>query len=68
MHPLHVQANPCILFYADTKHVSEKMAKQRHQEILKQKYLRGLIKEQEEEFEILQAEAQRLRSRTFPDL
>ncbi|NWQ72780.1 CFA43 protein, partial [Columbina picui] len=43
---------------ANTKHVSEKMAKQRHKEILKEKYLRGLIKEQEEEFEILQAEAQ----------
>lgn len=68
MHPLQVQANPCILFYADTKHVSGKLAKQRHQEILKEKHLRDIIKKQEGEFKILQAEAQRLRSRTFPDL
>ncbi|XP_071668229.1 cilia- and flagella-associated protein 43 isoform X3 [Patagioenas fasciata] len=53
---------------ADTKHVSEKLAKQRHQEILKEKHLRDIIKKKEEEFKILQAEAQRLRSRTFPDL
>ncbi|NXY69710.1 CFA43 protein, partial [Glareola pratincola] len=43
---------------ADTQHVSEKIAKQRYQEILKQKHLRGLVKEQEEQFEILQAEAE----------
>ncbi|KFV48123.1 WD repeat-containing protein 96, partial [Gavia stellata] len=53
---------------ADTQHVSEKVAKQRYQEILKQKHLRGLVKEQEEQFEILQAEVERLRSRTFPIL
>ncbi|XP_064923169.1 cilia- and flagella-associated protein 43 isoform X1 [Columba livia] len=53
---------------ANTKHVSEKLAKQRHQEILKEKHLRDIIKKQEGEFKILQAEAQRLRSRTFPDL
>ncbi|XP_067995516.1 cilia- and flagella-associated protein 43 isoform X1 [Melanerpes formicivorus] len=52
---------------ADTKYASE-IAKQRYQEILKQKHLRGLVKEQEEQFEILQAEVQRLRSRTFPIL
>ncbi|NXG82765.1 CFA43 protein, partial [Stercorarius parasiticus] len=43
---------------ADTQHVSEKIAKQRYREILKQKHLRGLVKEQEEQFEILQAEAE----------
>ncbi|KFP53522.1 WD repeat-containing protein 96, partial [Cathartes aura] len=53
---------------ADTQHVSEKIAKQRYREILKQKHLRGLVKEQEEQFEILQAEVERLRSRTFPIL
>uniref|UniRef100_A0A8C0BKC1 CFA43 protein n=1 Tax=Buteo japonicus TaxID=224669 RepID=A0A8C0BKC1_9AVES len=53
---------------ADTRHVSEKIAKQRYREILKQKHLRGLVKEQEEQFEILQAEVERLKSRTFPIL
>ncbi|NWX24472.1 CFA43 protein, partial [Aegotheles bennettii] len=43
---------------ADTQRVSEKIAKQRYQEILKQKHLRGLVKEQEEQFEILQAKAE----------
>uniref|UniRef100_A0A8C0I9U0 Cilia and flagella associated protein 43 n=1 Tax=Bubo bubo TaxID=30461 RepID=A0A8C0I9U0_BUBBB len=49
-------------------HISEKMAKQRYREILKQKHLRRRVKEQEEEFEVLQAEVERLRSRTFPAL
>ncbi|XP_009948640.1 PREDICTED: WD repeat-containing protein 96, partial [Leptosomus discolor] len=53
---------------ADTEPVSKKIAKQRYQEILKQKHLRGLVKEQEEQFEILQAEVERLRSRTLPIL
>ncbi|KAM6066889.1 cilia- and flagella-associated protein 43 [Chlamydotis macqueenii] len=53
---------------ADTQYISEKIAKQRYQEILKQKHLRSLVKEQEEQFEILQAEAERLRLRTFPIL
>lgn len=57
-----------ILFYADIQRVSERNAKQRYQEILKQKNLRDLLREQEEEFGILQAEAERLRSRTFPIL
>ncbi|NXN32215.1 CFA43 protein, partial [Nycticryphes semicollaris] len=57
-----------IFAAADTRHVSEKIAKQRYREILKQKHLRGLVKEQEEQFEILQAEAERLRSGTFPVL
>ncbi|NWY55919.1 CFA43 protein, partial [Chionis minor] len=43
---------------ADTQPVSEKIAKQRYREILKQKHLRDLVKEQEEQFEILQAEAE----------
>ncbi|KAF1575402.1 Cilia- and flagella-associated protein 43, partial [Eudyptes moseleyi] len=43
---------------ADTQHVSEKIAKQRYREILKQKHLQGLVKEQEEQFEILQAEVE----------
>ncbi|KFO69529.1 WD repeat-containing protein 96, partial [Cuculus canorus] len=53
---------------ADTQHVSNEIAKQRYQEILKQKRLRDLVKEQEEQFEILQAEAERLRLRAFPIL
>ncbi|KAF1504254.1 hypothetical protein FQV17_0008314, partial [Megadyptes antipodes antipodes] len=43
---------------ADTQHVSEKIAKQRYREILKQKHLQGLVKEQEEQFEILHAEVE----------
>ncbi|NXR02752.1 CFA43 protein, partial [Sagittarius serpentarius] len=43
---------------ADTQHVSGKIAKQRYREILKQKHLRGLVKEQEEQFDILQAEVE----------
>uniref|UniRef100_A0A8C8AIJ6 Cilia- and flagella-associated protein 43 n=1 Tax=Otus sunia TaxID=257818 RepID=A0A8C8AIJ6_9STRI len=50
------------------EHISEKMAKQRYREILKQKHLRRRVKEQEEELEVLQAEVERLRSRTFPAL
>ncbi|XP_010158865.1 PREDICTED: WD repeat-containing protein 96 [Eurypyga helias] len=57
-----------VLEAADPQHVSEKVAKQRYQEILKQKHLRGLVKEQEEQLEILQAEVERLRSRMFPIL
>ncbi|NXJ63750.1 CFA43 protein, partial [Rostratula benghalensis] len=47
-----------IFAAADTRHVSDRIAKQRYREILKQKHLRGLVKEQEEQFEILQAEAE----------
>lgn len=57
-----------ILFYADMQHISERNAKRRYQEILKQKELRGLIEEQEKHLGILQAEAERLRSKTFPVL
>ncbi|XP_021254283.1 cilia- and flagella-associated protein 43 isoform X2 [Numida meleagris] len=53
---------------ADTQRISERTAKQRYREILKQKHLRGLIEEQEKQLEILQAEAERLRSKTFPVL
>uniref|UniRef100_A0A663MGL3 Cilia- and flagella-associated protein 43 n=1 Tax=Athene cunicularia TaxID=194338 RepID=A0A663MGL3_ATHCN len=53
---------------ADTQHISEKIVKQRYREILKQKHLRRCVREQEEEFEVLQAEVERLRSRTFPAL
>ncbi|KAM6265813.1 cilia- and flagella-associated protein 43 [Porphyrio hochstetteri] len=53
---------------ADKQHASEKIAKQRYREILKQKHLRALVKEQEEQFEILQAEVERLRSSTLPNL
>ncbi|XP_054687133.1 cilia- and flagella-associated protein 43 isoform X1 [Grus americana] len=56
------------IFEAANTHVSEKIAKQRYRQILKQKRLRGLVKEQEEQCEILQAEVERLRSRTFPIL
>ncbi|OXB82375.1 UNVERIFIED_CONTAM: hypothetical protein H355_009300 [Colinus virginianus] len=53
---------------ADTQDISERTAKRRYQEILKQKHLRNLIEEQEKKLEILQAEAERLRSKTFPTL
>ncbi|NXF00640.1 CFA43 protein, partial [Smithornis capensis] len=41
---------------ADTRDISEKMAKHRYQEILQQKYLQGLLKEKKEQFEILQSD------------
>ncbi|NXU47580.1 CFA43 protein, partial [Turnix velox] len=43
---------------AGTENVSEKIAKQRHREILKRKQLRDLVKDQQEQFETLQAEAE----------
>ncbi|XP_052533882.1 cilia- and flagella-associated protein 43 isoform X1 [Tympanuchus pallidicinctus] len=57
-----------IYHAADMQHISERNAKRRYQEILKQKHLRGLIEEQEKHLGILQAEAERLRSKTFPIL
>lgn len=57
-----------IFFYADMQHINERIAKRRYQEILKQKHLRSLIGKQEEHVEILQAKAERLRSKTFPIL
>ncbi|XP_062436379.1 cilia- and flagella-associated protein 43 [Rhea pennata] len=53
---------------ADTQLVSEKIAQQRYQEILEQKQLRDDVKEQKEQLQILQAEAERLRSRILPAL
>ncbi|XP_065602261.1 cilia- and flagella-associated protein 43 [Cyrtonyx montezumae] len=53
---------------ADTQNVSERTAKRPYQEIVKQKRLRSFIEEQEKHLEILQAEAERLRSKTFPTL
>ncbi|NWV49590.1 CFA43 protein, partial [Daphoenositta chrysoptera] len=43
---------------ADTRDISEKITKQRYQEILKQKYLRNFIREQEKQLAILQSEAE----------
>ncbi|NXS32387.1 CFA43 protein, partial [Pomatostomus ruficeps] len=43
---------------ADTHDISEKITRQRYQEILKQKYLRNLIREQEKQFALLQSEAE----------
>ncbi|NXJ12495.1 CFA43 protein, partial [Odontophorus gujanensis] len=57
-----------IALAADTRNISERTAKRRYQEILKQKHLRSLIEEQKKHLEILQAEAERLRSKTFPTL
>uniref|UniRef100_A0A8C2U9E8 Cilia- and flagella-associated protein 43 n=1 Tax=Coturnix japonica TaxID=93934 RepID=A0A8C2U9E8_COTJA len=51
-----------------SQHINERIAKRRYQEILKQKHLRSLIGKQEEHVEILQAKAERLRSKTFPIL
>ncbi|XP_051473058.1 cilia- and flagella-associated protein 43 [Apus apus] len=53
---------------ADIQPVSEKIKKERYQEILKQKHLRNLVGREEEQVEILQAQVARLRSRTFPIL
>ncbi|XP_027753824.1 cilia- and flagella-associated protein 43 isoform X5 [Empidonax traillii] len=53
---------------ADTRDISEKITRQRYQEILKQKNLRDLIKEQKEEFESLQSELEILRARRPPHI
>ncbi|XP_064519316.1 cilia- and flagella-associated protein 43 isoform X6 [Pseudopipra pipra] len=53
---------------ADTRDISEKITKQRYQEILKQKNLRDLIKEQKEEFASLQSELEIMRTRTPPHI
>ncbi|XP_025973238.2 cilia- and flagella-associated protein 43 isoform X2 [Dromaius novaehollandiae] len=53
---------------ADTRLVSEKIARQRYREILKQKQLQDDVREQKEQFKVLRAEAERLRSRIFPTL
>ncbi|NXP57903.1 CFA43 protein, partial [Chloropsis cyanopogon] len=43
---------------ADTRDISEKITRQRYQEIVKQKYLRNLIREQEKQLAILQSETE----------
>ncbi|NXQ37125.1 CFA43 protein, partial [Alaudala cheleensis] len=43
---------------ADTRDISEKITRQRYKEILKQKYLRVLIREQEKQLALLQSEAE----------
>uniref|UniRef100_A0A8C0U4B7 Cilia- and flagella-associated protein 43 n=1 Tax=Cyanistes caeruleus TaxID=156563 RepID=A0A8C0U4B7_CYACU len=43
---------------SNTRDISEKKTRQRYQEILKQKYLRNLIREQEKQLEILQSEVE----------
>ncbi|NWU39510.1 CFA43 protein, partial [Hylia prasina] len=43
---------------ADTRDISEKITRQRYQEIVKQKYLRILIREQEKQLAILQSEVE----------
>ncbi|NXR61192.1 CFA43 protein, partial [Rhadina sibilatrix] len=43
---------------ADTRDISAKITRQRYQEIVKQKYLRILIREQEKQLAILQSEAE----------
>ncbi|KAJ7396663.1 hypothetical protein BTVI_143352 [Pitangus sulphuratus] len=53
---------------ADTRDISEEITRQRYQEILKQKNLRDLIKEQKEEFESLQSELEILRTRRPPHI
>ncbi|XP_068805797.1 cilia- and flagella-associated protein 43 isoform X2 [Struthio camelus] len=53
---------------ADTRLVFEKIAHQRYRQILKQKQLRDNVKEKIKQFKVLQAEAERLRSRIFPAL
>uniref|UniRef100_A0A8B9BQ22 Cilia- and flagella-associated protein 43 n=1 Tax=Anser brachyrhynchus TaxID=132585 RepID=A0A8B9BQ22_9AVES len=70
---LSLQLKEMLVSVSERRHISqacisERNAKQRYREILKQKNLRDLIKEQEKQFGILQAEAERLRSRTFPIL
>ncbi|KAM4775662.1 cilia- and flagella-associated protein 43 isoform 3-T3 [Cyanocitta cristata] len=54
-----------IIEAADTRDISEKITKQRYQEILKQKYLRNFIREQEKQLTILQSEAESLKPRTL---
>uniref|UniRef100_A0A8B9DJY6 Cilia- and flagella-associated protein 43 n=1 Tax=Anser cygnoides TaxID=8845 RepID=A0A8B9DJY6_ANSCY len=69
---LSLQLKEMLVSVSERRHISQRIsernAKQRYREILKQKNLRDLIKEQEKQFGILQTEAERLRSRTFPIL
>ncbi|XP_064287296.1 cilia- and flagella-associated protein 43 isoform X2 [Passer domesticus] len=50
---------------ADTRDISEEITRQRYQEILKQKYLRNLIREQEKQLAILQSEIESWNPRTL---
>ncbi|OWK62341.1 Cilia- and flagella-associated protein 43 [Lonchura striata] len=50
---------------ADTRDISEKITRQRYQEILKQKHLRNLIREQEKQLAILQSEIESCNPRTL---
>ncbi|NWR53674.1 CFA43 protein, partial [Regulus satrapa] len=43
---------------ADTRDISEEITRQRYQQILKQKYLRNLIREQKKQLAVLQSEAE----------
>ncbi|KAF4791478.1 hypothetical protein TURU_131639 [Turdus rufiventris] len=48
---------------ADTRDISEQITRQRYQEILKQKYLRDLVREKEKQLTILQLETGPLKTR-----
>ncbi|XP_053839965.1 cilia- and flagella-associated protein 43 [Vidua macroura] len=50
---------------ADTRDISEKNTRQRYQEIVKQKHLRNLIREQEKQLAILQSEIESCNPRTL---
>ncbi|XP_041271676.1 cilia- and flagella-associated protein 43 [Onychostruthus taczanowskii] len=50
---------------ADTRDISEEITRQRYQEIVKQKYLRNLIREQEKQLAILQSEIESWNPRTL---
>ncbi|KAL9846804.1 cilia- and flagella-associated protein 43 isoform 3-T3 [Geothlypis trichas] len=50
---------------ADTRDISEKITRQRYREIVKQKYLRNLIREQEKQLAVLQSEIQSWNPRTL---
>ncbi|XP_075791642.1 cilia- and flagella-associated protein 43 isoform X2 [Pelodiscus sinensis] len=53
---------------ADTQPAAEKAAKKHYQDIVQQRQLVELAKEQAQEISVLQAEVERLRMRTFPAL
>ncbi|XP_030917176.1 cilia- and flagella-associated protein 43 [Geospiza fortis] len=50
---------------ADTRDISEKITRQRYREIVKQKYLRNLIREQEKQLAVLQSELESWNPRTL---
>uniref|UniRef100_A0A669PYB1 Cilia- and flagella-associated protein 43 n=1 Tax=Phasianus colchicus TaxID=9054 RepID=A0A669PYB1_PHACC len=70
---LSLELKEMLVSVSERRHISQaagelQTTKRRYQEILKKKHLRGLIEEQKKHLEILQAEAERLRSKTFPIL